>query len=81
MRVCERPLVNITNEVGYFQFEYLTNSLWFTASTLTTAGYGDLYPRTQLGRITCMYLAMWGVILLSVMVVVMNNTFDMEPSN
>lgn len=47
---------------------------------MTTVGYGDVSPATSLGRLVCCVLVLWGVLIVSVMVVVLNNTFLMEDS-
>ena len=40
-------------------------------------GYGDIYPRTGIGRIVMFVCAMFGVIIVSVMVVAVNNSLEM----
>lgn len=79
MRVCERPLVRIP-DAGLYQYEYLTNSVWYMITTMATVGYGDFYPHTHIGRIVCGLLILWSIVIVSLMVVVMNNTFSMEQS-
>lgn len=37
--------------------------------TLTTVGYGDLHPKTRLGRLIAVITAIWGAILISLIVV------------
>lgn len=56
----------------------MTNSIWMTVITMTTVGYGDLFPRTMLGRVICILLVVWGIFVVSIMVVVLTNTFEME---
>ncbi|MFH0836311.1 MAG: potassium channel family protein [Candidatus Micrarchaeota archaeon] len=48
-----------------------TDSMYFSASTLTTVGYGDLVPRTQLGKLVSIPFMFFGVgvILYSISIV------------
>ena len=48
------PRANITN---YF------DSIWWTVTTITTVGYGDLVPVTVAGRILGMILQLFGVLI------------------
>jgi hypothetical protein len=78
LRVCERELSKIPTLAFNYQFDYLINSVWLTVMTLTTVGYGDMFPRTIFGRIVCMVLVIWGIFIVSIMVVVLTNTFQMH---
>jgi len=40
---------------------------------MTTIGYGDYYPKTMSGRIVAFVLCVWGVIVVSLMVVSLSN--------
>lgn len=44
--------------------------------TLTSAGYGDLYPKTFFGRIVGVIICFWGVLVTSFFVVSVTNTFE-----
>lgn len=56
------------------------NALWLTIITMTTVGYGDYYPRTTFGRIIDVFLVVWGTFIVSLMVVVLTNTLNMDQS-
>jgi potassium intermediate/small conductance calcium-activated channel subfamily N protein 2 len=56
------------------------NAMWLTIITMTTVGYGDYYPRTTFGRIIDVFLVVWGTFIVSLMVVVLTNTLNMDQS-
>lgn len=37
-------------------------------------GYGDIYPRTHVGRIICILACMCGIFVLSLFIVALTNT-------
>lgn len=47
---------------------------------MTTVGYGDFFPRTMIGRIIDVGLIIWGIFIVSLMVVVLTNTLNMDLS-
>lgn len=53
-RIFERP----ASEFSGFDFSQYTNSMWLVVLTMTTVGYGDLYPFTILGRATAVVLCL-----------------------
>ncbi len=46
--------------------ETFFDSVWWSVVTLTSLGYGDIYPVTVAGRIVGMFLMFFGVILIGV---------------
>ncbi len=54
------------------------NALWLILITTTTVGYGDYFPQTPLGRVIILFVAIWGTLIVSIMLVVVTNTLSME---
>lgn len=49
------------NEAQPEKFENIGKSLWWSVCTLTTVGYGDIYPVTGLGKILSSIIALIGI--------------------
>lgn len=75
IRVCERPISLIVPAFGFQQY---ATCIWWTVVTMTTIGYGDFYPRTLPGRILSFVLCIWGVIVMSLMVVALSTYTELE---
>ncbi len=73
-RVAERIIYSTSPLTTY------SNMAWMTVITMTTVGYGDFYPRTQIGRLIGALCISWGVLIVSVMVVVLTKAFAMNRS-
>jgi len=58
--------------------EEMGNAVWLTIITMTTVGYGDFFPRTTIGRIIDVVLVVWGIFIVSLMVVVLTNALTMD---
>jgi hypothetical protein len=43
---------------------------------MTTVGFGDIYPKTVPGRFLTMFLAIWGLMILALMVVSLSSFID-----
>ena len=50
--------------------------MWNMIITLTSAGYGDLYAKTFLGRIVAVIICFWGVLIISFFVVTVTNMLE-----
>ena len=47
------------------QFATFFDALYWATTTLTTVGYGDIYPDTDLGRVISMFSAIFGVAVIA----------------
>lgn len=76
MQVFERPL----SEVSKQDFNSYLNSLWLIVVTMTTVGYGDVYPKTSGGRFIGMTICIWGMFLTSFFTVTLSNLLALNPA-
>lgn len=54
-------LYSVENEAGTKGFESIPHSMWWAIVTLTTTGYGDVFPVTALGRFMAAVIMLLGV--------------------
>lgn len=50
--------------------------MWNVIITLGTVGYGELFPKTLFGRVVGVTICFWGVIILSIFVVTINDFLE-----
>ena len=74
LRIFERPLSDASGQ----NFNAIANSFWLTLITMTTVGYGDIYPKSNTGRLVGIIIAFWGVLFVSLFVVTLTNLLDFE---
>ena len=55
-------------------FSNMINCMWNVIITLTSVGYGDIYPNTFMGRIVAIVVSFWGVFIASFFVVTVSTT-------
>jgi hypothetical protein len=75
IQIAESPIRRLTPVMDYTSY---INACWGTVATMTTVGYGDMYPRTTFGRGIMIFCSMYGVIVVSLMVVTVTNFLMMS---
>lgn len=53
--------------------------MWLVMVTMTTLGYGDLYPQTHFGRFFGVLACLIGMLLVSYLIVAMSTLFEFTP--
>ncbi len=68
-------MYNIENEAQPEAFDNAMSALWWAVATLTTVGYGDVYPVTILGKILSAVIAILGIGLVAVPTGILSSGF------
>jgi potassium intermediate/small conductance calcium-activated channel subfamily N protein 2 len=74
IRVIEGPLILIDNDG--LDLSIPSNCIWLTLLTMTTVGYGDYYPKTNVGRAICVISSVIGSVLISFIIVALTNSLN-----
>jgi voltage-gated potassium channel len=62
-------------------FNSIPSSMWWGVATLTTVGYGDIYPKTGLGKIFGSLIALFGIGLFALPAGIIASGFSAELQN
>jgi hypothetical protein len=68
-RIVERPYPDS-------DFAPIWNGWWLIIVTMTTIGYGEIYPVTSLGRLIAAFSCIVGIFLISSLVVALTNKVE-----
>lgn len=60
-------------------FSFFENCLWTMIVTMTTVGFGDYFPQTNIGRLIVFICCLWGMAIVSLMVVTVTNSLELSP--
>lgn len=77
LRIFELPW-EINNAINSVDLKDYGSAIWLTIITSTTVGYGDIYPHTVGGQCIIVLTAFWGTFLVSLLVLVVANVFDLS---
>ena len=59
-------MYNIESIAQPDKFENVFSGMWWAMATLTTVGYGDIYPITAIGQLLSSVIALLGIGLVAV---------------
>ena len=62
-------------------FGSIPRAMWWSMATLTTVGYGDVYPITLLGKICASFIALIGIGVVALPAGIIAANFTKELSN
>lgn len=74
LRVFERPFADVSGQ-NYASYQ---NAVWNCAVTMSTVGYGDLFPGTIFGRIVGVLCSMWGAFVFSMIVFTFQSLLELD---
>jgi len=57
------------------QINSMLDAVWWTVSTVTTVGYGDIVPVTETGKIIAIFFMFFGITLLAIFLSVLGTRF------
>lgn len=73
MRFALHPKTDTVTEIDGSYF----SALYLIVVTMTTVGFGDFTARTVPGRLVIMFTALWGAFMISLIVLLVTNIFDL----
>lgn len=85
LRVAERPVCDewghVVDRCGPYDdsYKHFTTAVWNIVITMTTVGYGDIYPLSHAGRAVALIACFSGVIIVALLVTAVTNTATFEP--
>ncbi|MCK5823776.1 MAG: ion transporter [Ichthyobacteriaceae bacterium] len=71
-------MFNIENEAQPVAFSNIGQGFWWAVATLTTVGYGDIYPVTALGKFISGFIALMGIGLVALPTGIISSAFIFE---
>ena len=70
LRIFETPL----SEISGHDFSSMLKCIWNFVITMNQVGYGDMYAKTNMGRIVVVILCFWGMILNAMFILSVSNS-------
>lgn len=66
---------SVESQVPNSKIKTLLDALWWCVATVTTVGYGDIVPVSNLGRIVALFYMFFGISMIAILLSVITNTF------
>lgn len=68
-------MYSIESQVPNSKIKTLLDALWWCVATVTTVGYGDTVPVSNIGRIVALFYMLFGISMIAILMSVITNTF------
>jgi hypothetical protein len=68
-------MYNLESQVENSKMRTVLDALWWCIATVSTVGYGDVVPVTNLGRIVAIIYMFFSITLITTLLAVVTNTF------
>lgn len=78
MLICAAAMHAVEHEAQPDKLGTLPDAMYWAIVTLTTVGYGDVYPVTALGRVVAALTAIMGIVMLALPVGIVASAFQRE---
>lgn len=72
LKIFEGPLTEVSGQ----DYDSLSSCMWNVVITLSSTGYGELYPRTFWGRVVGVIICFWGMFIVSMFVVTVTDLLE-----
>lgn len=68
-------MYSVESQVPNSKIKTLLDALWWCVATVTTVGYGDKVPVSNIGRIVALFYMFFGITMIAILLSVITNTF------
>jgi voltage-gated potassium channel len=68
-------MYGVESQVPNSKIKTILDALWWCVATVTTVGYGDIVPISNIGRIVAIFYMFFGISMLAILMSVITNTF------
>lgn len=68
-------MYGVESQVPNSKIKTLLDALWWCVATVTTVGYGDIVPVSNIGRIVALFYMFFGISMIAILMSVITNTF------
>ena len=77
IRIFELPYYRSHDDLDS-DFDNFFNAVYLVLITITTVGYGDFYPESNIGKVLAVCVAIFGAFLISLLVLAFGSIFDLD---
>ena len=67
-------MYGVESQLPDSKIKTLLDALWWCVATVTTVGYGDIVPVSNIGRIVALFYMFFGISMIAILLSVITNT-------